>query len=91
MDRSQRWYGTVTRVLSFAFAGLVAATPALALPPDLPIDIRGDLQFYALLGCGLLLIGALVLRTMRSTPAEPLPSGRYRTHDARDDRRMTLE
>ena len=94
MDRTQRWYGRWGNFLTGVFIGLVivtVVTPVLAMPPDLPVDIHGDLQFYLLLGSGLLLIAGLVLRTMRAAPVEPDVSARYGTRYFPDDRPIALE
>lgn len=70
MDRKPL-YGSWKNFVTGVFVGLVIATPALALPPDLPIKFDGDMQFYGLVGFGLLLVALLVMRTMRKPVASP--------------------
>lgn len=92
MDRTSpysNWKNLLTGVASLAFV-----TPALALPPDLPIDVHGDLQFYALVGFGLLLVAALVMRTMRKPVTLPDASdapSRYSGRFFPGDRPIALE
>ncbi len=92
MDRKRR-YKSWKHYMS-GFIGLVLVTPALALPPDLPLEVHGDMQLYALVGFGLLLVAALVMRTMRK-PAD-LPeaadaSATYSTRFFPGDRPIALE
>ena len=93
MDRIPSYSNWKNR-LSGVFVGLATVTPALALPPDLPIDVHGDMQFYALVGFGLLLVAALVMRTMRKPVAAPDASDAPATYSTRffpGDRPIALE
>jgi len=92
MDRNPR-YSTWKNFLTGVSVGLVTVTPAFALPPDLPVEVHGDMQFYALVGFGLLLVAGLVMRTMRAPTTgevvnEPLRSS---TRFFPGDRPIALE
>lgn len=45
--------------------GLVIVTPALAMPPDLPLAVNDETRMYLLIGSGVLLFIALVMRLLR--------------------------
>ena len=53
------------RSLAGGFIGSLVATPALALPPDLPMAFNDDMRLYVLIGSGILLFAALVMRLLR--------------------------
>ena len=92
MARKPR-YRSWTRFLTGGFISLAVVTPALALPPDLPVEVHGDMQLYALAGFGLLLVAALVMRTMKtpeSTTTADEPA-RYSTRFFPGDRPIALE
>jgi len=52
--------------LGGGFIVSLVATPALALPPDLPMAFGDDMRMYVLIGSGILLAAALVMRLIRN-------------------------
>jgi hypothetical protein len=54
------------RSVAGGFIASLVATPALALPPDLPIAFGDDMRLYVLIGSGILLFAALVMRLMHN-------------------------
>jgi len=63
MDRRRRGHRGWSCFLSGI--GLIIVTPALALPPDLPVAFSDEMRLYLLMGSGVLLFVALVMRLMR--------------------------
>ncbi len=74
--------------------GALSASPALALPPDLPVAVTDDTRLYLLIASGVLLFAALVGRMMRrrkdAEPATEEPRG-YGMRFFRADRPIALE
>jgi hypothetical protein len=74
--------------------GLVIVAPVLAMPPDLPVPFNDDIRLYVLIGSGLLLFAALVMRLMRSRDDEPVVVEVPRAYGMRffrSDRPIALE
>ena len=55
--------------------GSLVATPALALPPDLPMAFDDDMRLYVLIGSGILLFAALVMRLIRNKDKTEVDGG----------------
>ena len=65
MKRDRRGYRRWGHFLAGVLIGLVIVAPVLAMPPDLPVAFGDDTRLYVLIGSGVLLFAALVLRLMR--------------------------
>jgi hypothetical protein len=66
MNRDRRGRRQWAHFLTGVLIGLVIVAPVLATPPDLPIAFNDDLRLYVLIGSGVLLIAALVMRLIRN-------------------------
>jgi hypothetical protein len=66
MHGDRRGYRTWGHLLMGVVIGLVIVTPALAMPPDLPVGVNDETRLYLLIGSGVLLFAALVMRLMRN-------------------------
>ena len=66
MKRDRRGYRRWGHFLAGILIGLVIVAPVLAMPPDLPVAFGDDTRLYVLIGSGVLLVAALVLRLMRN-------------------------
>jgi len=94
MDRGQRKLAQSRHFVTGVAIGLAIVTPAFALPPDLPVNLHGDAQFFTLIASGLVLLAAVVMRAMRRGTPEPagdLPERSYGTRFFPDDRKISLE
>ena len=95
MDRDRQSYRGWPYFLTGVFIGLVIVTPALAMPPDLPLRFDDDARLYVLIASGALLFAALVMRLMRNRDApESVDLDAPRAGDMRyfpSDRPIVLE
>ena len=95
MTRDRRWYGDWGPLLVGMFIGLCIVTPAFAaMPPDLPIRFDDDARLYTLIGSGVLLFIAVVMRVMRRPSAADeavQESSGYGMRFFPSDRPITLE
>ena len=94
MNRGQRWLAESRYFVAGVLIGLVIVTPALALPPDLPVNLPGDAQFFTLVVSGLILLAAVVMRAVRGGtpgPVAEMPERSYGTRFFPDDRKISLE
>ena len=66
MSHDRRGYRTWEHLLMGVLIGLVIVTPVLAMPPDLPVGVNDETRLYLLIGSGVLLFAALVMRLLRS-------------------------
>ena len=95
MDRHRRSYRTWVHLLSGVLVGLVVVTPVLAMPPDLPVGFNDNTRLYLLIGSGVLLFAALVMRLLRNRDETQEVAGSVpRSHGMRffpSDRPISLE
>lgn len=66
MHSDRRGYSVWGQFLTGVLIGLVIVTPVLAMPPDLPVGVNDETRTYLLIGSGVLLMIALVMRLMRN-------------------------
>jgi hypothetical protein len=66
MHSDRRGYRNWGQFLTGVLIGLVIVTPVLAMPPDLPVGVNDETRMYLLIGSGVLLFIALVMRLMRN-------------------------
>ena len=66
MHLEPRGYRTWGHLLMGVLIGLVIVTPVLAMPPDLPVAVNDETRLYLLIGSGVLLFAALLMRLMRN-------------------------
>jgi hypothetical protein len=65
MNRDRRGFRRWGHFAAGVLIGLVIVTPVLAMPPDLPVAFNDEMRLYVLIGSGVLLFAALVMRLMR--------------------------
>jgi hypothetical protein len=58
--RRHAWSHVLAATTAWSFV-----TPAMALPPELPLALNDDLRLYLLIGSGVLLLAALVMKMLR--------------------------
>lgn len=93
MHCDRRGYRTWGYLLMGVLIGLVIVTPVLAMPPDLPVGVNDETRLYLLIGSGVLLFAALVMRLMRNrddATSDDIPRA-YGTRFFPSDRPIALE
>ena len=95
MNRGRRGRRQWAHFLTGVLIGLVIVAPVLAMPPDLPIAFNDDIRLYVLIGSGVLLVAALVMRWVRRrNDAEDVVAEAPRAYGMRffrSDRPIALE